>query len=449
VTRDEAARLTGESVERVRRWQALGLVGGADDDLTAEDVERVRLVGYAARQGVPPEELARICAEQGDMLEAFVRWAIRPGREVAYTREEIVERTGIEPGILEQVLAAAGLHELSYGYDEDVESLQLLTTALKIGLPVEALLQILRVLSDSLNKVSETMTRVFHLYVHEQLRASGLRGAELMATTQNLADPMTELVEPAVMYFHRRAWERANREDMVLHLMEETTPPSTVPGELVRTILFVDLSSFTPLTEAMGDAAAARIVGRFSDMVRETAAGCDGQVLKQIGDEFMLVFPTPTRAVSFGTGIHAAASAEPRFPALRIGAHSGSVLYREGDYVGANVNLAARVTSAAKRSQFVVTDAVRRAVDDGDFEFISLGPHGLKGVSEPVDLFEARSGEHPAIRAADPVCGMELDEASAEAHLAWEGRRLLFCSEGCLRRFVENPDRYPATPAPA
>src|SRR5439155_24051576 len=128
----------------------------------------------------------------------------------------------------------------------------------------------------------------------------------------------------------------------------------------------------------MGDAIAARIVERFSDMVRDCAAACDGQVLKQIGDEFMLVFPTPPSAVSFGIAIRASAAAEPRFPALRIGAHTGSVLYREGDYVGANVNLAARVTSAAKRNQFLVTDAVMSASHTVDVEFRPVGAHSLK-----------------------------------------------------------------------
>ena len=70
---------------------------------------------------------------------------------------------------------------------------------------------------------------------------------------------MIDLIEPAVMYFHRKAWERANREDLLLHLVEDTTPVSDVAGELVRTILFVDLSSFTPLTEVMGDAVAAQV----------------------------------------------------------------------------------------------------------------------------------------------------------------------------------------------
>jgi len=438
---DEVARFTGEQSENIRHLQRLGLVSEGDE-FGAEDLERIGLVSFAARRGIPPEEMARYCAEHGDWLDVFVRWAVPPGQSTAYDRDELARRAELDPDIFAKLLAAAGMRDRQYGYEDDLEAAHLIATALKFGFPLEPLLQIARVMSDSLGRISEAMVRLFHVHVHEQFRAQGLSGPALMAATQNLADPMSELVDPLVIYLHRKAWERANREDMILHLLEDAAPPSAEPGEIVRTILFVDLSSFTPLTEAMGDAAAARVVERFSDMVRDTAADCDGQVLKQIGDEFMLVFPDPQRAVSFGVGIQRAAASEPRFPALRIGAQSGSILYREGDYIGANVNLAARVTSAAKRNQFLVTDAVRDAVDLEGIRFEGVGSRSLKGVSEPVDLYEVLTSDGRVLRTADPVCGMELDEASADAELAWRGRRLLFCSEECLRRFLANPERY-------
>ena len=438
---DKAAELLDIAPERLRRWQVLGLLGD-DDDLSEEDVERARLVCFVERRGISAEELAAICADKGDVLSIFVRWFLRPGRGAALAPSEAAERAGIDRETFDRLWTASGLRDQSEAYEEDVEALHLVATVLKVGLPLEGLVQILRVLSDSLTKVSETMTRVFHLYVHEAFRAQGLNGEELMNATQSLADPMIDLIEPAVLFFHRKAWERANREDLLLHLLEDATPVSEVPGELIRTVLFVDLSSFTPLTEAMGDAVAARIVARFSDLVRESAANCDGQVLKQIGDEFMLVFPTPASAVAFGLGIRATTAAEPRFPALRIGAHSGSVLYREGDYVGANVNLAARVTSAAKRHQFLVTEAIATASQTVEVQFHPVGARSLKGVSDDVELFEVQGGEDHAARTPDPVCGMELDEASAEAHLTWDGAVLRFCSEGCLRRFLERPEAY-------
>ncbi|HEY3546077.1 MAG TPA: YHS domain-containing protein [Propionicimonas sp.] len=45
----------------------------------------------------------------------------------------------------------------------------------------------------------------------------------------------------------------------------------------------------------------------------------------------------------------------------------------------------------------------------------------------------------------DPVCGMTVDVASAEATgrlLEHEGRTWAFCGEGCKRTFVESPAQY-------
>src|SRR5207253_3249132 len=148
----------------------------------------------------------------------------------------------------------------------------------------------------------------------------------------------------AVLYLHHKSWERAGREDLILHLQEE----STAPGEFVRTLLFVDLSGYTAMTQSIGDAAMARVVDRFVGLVRRTASECNGEVVKQIGDEFVLVFPDPDAAVTCGTTLATRAEGDPEMPRLRIGAHSGSVLYREGDYYGTTVNLAARVTSVAQ-----------------------------------------------------------------------------------------------------
>lgn len=444
---DDISRSTGETVEELCRWRQLGLFGDGDT-LTIEDLERARLVGFAARRGVSPDELARISGEQGDLLAPFVRWALRPGRELSLTRDEAAEQAGIERDVLDRVWTASGWRDQAHAYQEDVDALRLVKLALELGLPLDALLPILRVLGDASAKVAETMTRVFHRYVHEGFRAEGRTGEGLLAATQSMADPMAELVEPAVMYFHRKSWERANRDDLLVHLLEEATPPSQA-GQLYRAVLFVDLSSFTSLTEAMGDAAAAGIVERFSDMVRHTAADHDGQVIKQIGDEFMLVFPSSAAAVAFGVGIRAAIAAEPRFPAVRVGAHAGSVLYREGDYLGGNVNLAARVTATAARNQFVVTDTVRIDGQRDDVEFVALGARPLKGISEPVELYEVRTGDEPGAKQIDPVCGMALDEDAADASLERDGQRLLFCSERCLRLFLERSHhRGEVPPAP-
>jgi class 3 adenylate cyclase len=195
------------------------------------------------------------------------------------------------------------------------------------------------------------------------------------------------LVEPALLYFHRKAWERALGEDMILHLTEDGAAPA-IPGVVDVTTMFVDLASFTTLTAAMGDEAGANLLDQLSDVVRQNVVNYDGRLVKQIGDAFMLVFTDASNAVECGLAIRDAEAAEPDRPALRLGAHAGDVLYREGDYVGTNVNIAARVAASAQRDQFLVTDAVRAVAEPSNYAtYTALGPQRLKGIPDQVEIF--------------------------------------------------------------
>ena len=42
----------------------------------------------------------------------------------------------------------------------------------------------------------------------------------------------------------------------------------------------------------------------------------------------------------------------------------------------------------------------------------------------------------------DPVCGMEVNPASAEAQSEYGGQTFYFCSAKCKEAFERNPDRY-------
>jgi class 3 adenylate cyclase len=289
--------------------------------------------------------------------------------------------------------------------------------------------------------------RTFHNYVHERFRAQGLAGRELLEATDKVGKPLLDLVEPALVFFHRRAYQRASREDMLRHLVEATKPLPGTLGEEQATVLFVDLASFTPLTATMGDHAAADVLGRFSATARSSATRYGGRILKQIGDEFMLMFARPADAIEFGLAMDRFVDAEPQFPALHIGAHHGKVLYREGDYVGAGVNLAARVAAAGAAGQFLITEDLRDAAGDlADADFVSLPPRRLKGIPDPVRLTEVRrlAPEH-SNRETDPVCGMLLHAADVAARITWRGATFAFCSEMCKQAFAEDPARFATT----
>ena len=132
---------------------------------------------------------------------------------------------------------------------------------------------------------------------------------------------------------------------------------------------------------------------------------------------------------------------------MTIGAHHGAVLYREGDYIGTNVNIAARVTALARRHQMLVTEPIASTAHDlAGHEVIPIGTHSLKGISEEIELFEIRETAQRVDRVIDPVCHMQLNLEDRVVIIDHNGTDLYFCSIACSDMFIVSPERYEPTP---
>ena len=449
LTLEQLAGFSGEPPERLREWRSRGLIGaGSVDDFTHKDLERVRLVQLCLRRGISLDTIAEADRTQG-IIGRYVEMLFpesKVGRK--YSFAEAAEIAGLDLSVARDMWANSGLsgEQGDTLREEDIEAFRAFKTYLDAGLPTSALGEGTRVFVDSLARIAEMESKLFHFYVHERLKAQGLAGDELIQATENAGELARPLLEPTILYFHRKAWEKAVREDLVMHMAEEAglIPAGELPGELTRAVMFVDLAGFTPMTEAMGDMQAAQVLDRFSAIVREASMAWDGRLVKQIGDAFMLVFPDARSAVACALEIETQAAGETQFPSVRAGIHWGTVLYRDGDYVGSNVNIASRLATEAQRHQVLVTSEVRgEARDLPDVEFARLGKRKLKGLSGSFELFEVRSsGALAGERAIDPVCGMEMGAAEVAARLSLEGAERAFCSEACLRKFVASPEAY-------
>jgi class 3 adenylate cyclase len=64
------------------------------------------------------------------------------------------------------------------------------------------------------------------------------------------------------------------------------------------------------------------------------------------------------------------------------------MIHDEGDYFGRTVNLAARIAGQAGPDQVFVGQEVVRAVTPKGFAFVDVGEFGLKGIAEPVRIYE-------------------------------------------------------------
>lgn len=443
-TETRLVELTGLNATRLAELEQLELLGrDADGCYPADSVERITLARHAAARGITDEQIGAFCREHPDIVDSLL--ATRTTASAAYTLEEALDKVPLED--VDESFVAALLELVGPQADEpltedDVAALQMVFAALRTGFPAEALLQLIRVYAESMDRIADAENRVFHDYVHERNRAEGLSGSELFEATQAVSDPLLSMAEPALAYMHQRAFQRAMRDDFIRHLTEDMRPPQQRPGEASATMVFVDLAGFTPLTLTMGDGAAAEVLARFASIVRSAAGRTHGRIIKQIGDAFMLVFDQPRDAVAFGAGVCTTVAEQSQFPPVHVGAHHGSVLYRDGDYVGNTVNVAARVAGATRPGQFLATQQLVDAAPDTAV-YKPLPPVTLKGIDSPVQLYDVSTGTGEQPTSIDPVCGMTVrDDDQAAVTTEMNGMVYRFCTAACRDQFLSAPATY-------
>jgi class 3 adenylate cyclase/YHS domain-containing protein len=214
------------------------------------------------------------------------------------------------------------------------------------------------------------------------------------------------------------------------------------------TFVFADLAGFTALTEAHGDAKALQIASQFAAQVRALLQEHHAEEIKTIGDEVMIRVAQPGDAVRLGIRITKELAAHGK-PPVRVGMHSGPAVRQDGDWFGASVNLASRVTDAAGPGEVLITDGTRSDLgESGGFELIERGSRYFKNIPEPVPLYRAvGAGEPPIELALDPVCRMAVDPRRAAATRHRIGLTYHFCSPECTAAFSASPRSYIATGA--
>lgn len=211
------------------------------------------------------------------------------------------------------------------------------------------------------------------------------------------------------------------------------------------TFLFADIAGFTALTEAHGDEEAVTLVDQFCNEVAEVLPRYDAQQVKSIGDAVMLRVSSPAAAIELGLHLAHDRLGDHGTPAVRVGMHHGPALCRDGDYFGATVNLAARVSGLAAGGEVLATASTGAAAGPiAGVLYESRGRHELRGIPEPVEVVAAvREGSlGNAGLTIDPVCHMAVDPDRAAGRLIHEDVAYFFCALECAAAFARHPERY-------
>jgi predicted ATPase/class 3 adenylate cyclase len=212
------------------------------------------------------------------------------------------------------------------------------------------------------------------------------------------------------------------------------------------TVEFIDLVGSTALSEQLDPEEYREVVQAYQAACGEITSRYDGHIAQYLGDGILVYFGYPVaheddaaRAVRTGLEIVGAMQALslpniqlPQPVQVRVGIHTGPVVVgdigggskREQLALGGTPNVAARVQGKAQPNTVVISTATYRLVQ-GLFECQDRGPHELKGVQTPLQLYrvvgagEAQSRFEVAVsRGLTPLVGREEEVALLRRHWA-------------------------------
>ena len=194
--------------------------------------------------------------------------------------------------------------------------------------------------------------------------------------------------------------------------VSERVDPENVEGERKTvTALFADIKGSTELEQDLDPEEARAIVDPALKLMIEAAHRYDGYVVQSTGDGIFALFGAPVAhedhpqralysALRMQDELRQYAGklrAEGKAPiAVRVGVNTGEVVVRsiatgagqvEYTPIGHTANLASRMQTLAMPGSVVVSENSRKLIE-GYFALKPLGPTKVKGVSEPVNVYE-------------------------------------------------------------
>jgi adenylate cyclase len=384
-TTAEVARRVDVTPATLRRWVRDGVVPVEDGEWSPASVAHARLVARLRARGYPLEEL-REASRAGRLAYGYVE-DLFPEPSRTHSLRQAARACGMPPRLIERIWRAAGLSvdSLERITDDDLDLLRRMAAVIDAGFPLVAFMQLVTVYGQALATIADAEVRLFHLFVHEPMMRDGRAELDIAEAMTGLAGDLLPLAAPVMERLHQRALSHFIGQDVVGHL--EAEGDGAELGRVRVTIAFADLAGYTRLTEEAGEEEALDVVERFVEAVQLTLPS-EARIIKTIGDGVMVISSDASSLVDWAVGFQTFYA--PERPLPRIGLHCGPALYRDGDYYGRSVNLAARVGARAAGGEVLCTETVVSAAGP-HLEFEHIGEVRLKGFDVATDLFLARS----------------------------------------------------------
>jgi adenylate cyclase len=164
-------------------------------------------------------------------------------------------------------------------------------------------------------------------------------------------------------------------------------------GDVELAIVFTDLSGFSSWALEKGDTLAVNLLRDVGEVLEPPLTDRGGTIVKRLGDGLMAVFADPQSAV---TGVLEASESVDAIdhdgyrPRLRAGIHLGCPRRLGGDYLGVDVNVAARLVDAAAPGEVLASHALLARIDAGSVETKRKRWFRAKGTPDGLQVYSLK-----------------------------------------------------------
>lgn len=206
---------------------------------------------------------------------------------------------------------------------------------------------------------------------------------EALEVIEDLIDPMQKML---VYSWRRNLAEvmgrlNVNVSDGLAMDNRQGWYDSSMP--LARAVGFIDLVSYTRLSQKLEPRQLANMVQEFQGICYNIVATGGGRIIKTVGDEVFFAAETPMAGAEIAMTLMERVTAASDLPQARVGFVWGRVLSRLGDIFGSSVNLAARLTAVAEPGTIFTDEETARVLSTSDaYVFEPRGSLTLQGLGE-------------------------------------------------------------------
>ncbi|MBO0880836.1 MAG: adenylate/guanylate cyclase domain-containing protein, partial [Mycobacterium sp.] len=161
------------------------------------------------------------------------------------------------------------------------------------------------------------------------------------------------------------------------------------PANPEMTVVFTDLVGFSSWSLRAGDDATLKLLRRVAQAAEPPLLQAGGHIVKRMGDGIMVVFSDPLVAVGAVLVAQRAVQSvdvDGYTPRMRVGIHTGRPQRLAADWLGVDVNVAARIMERATRGGVMVSGATLDQLAQTD-----LASLGVVAKRAPRPVFAAKT----------------------------------------------------------